>query len=77
MVLRGVAQSRNFAAMGAVAETGDLLSVVQVADELGKPTRTVHYWITTGRIAATKLGPGTSQYVITREEVERVKAAAA
>lgn len=59
-----------------VEQNGDLLSVTQVAEELGKPARTVHYWITTGKIAATKLGPGTSQYVITRSEVERVKAAA-
>lgn len=60
-----------------LAASGDLLSVSQVAEELNKPSRTVHYWITTGRIAATKLGPGTSQYVITRAEVDRLKADAA
>lgn len=60
-----------------LAASGDLLSVGQVAEELGKPPRTVHYWIKTGKIAATKLGPGTSQYVITRAEVERVQAEAA
>ena len=60
-----------------LAASGDLLSVQQVAKELDMPTRTVHYWISTGRLAATKLGPGTAQYVIARAEVERVKAAAA
>lgn len=74
MYLPRVAQSRNFAVMGALAESGDLLSVVQVADELGKPTRTVNYWITSGRLAAIKLGVNTAQYVITRAEVERIKA---
>lgn len=64
--------------MRAVAESDDLLSVGQVAELLGKPARTVHHWIATGRIAATKLGEGrTNAYVITRAEVERVKAAAA
>ena len=56
----------------------DLLSVSQAAEELGKPNRTLHYWIATGKIAATKIGDGkTSAYVITRAEIERVKAAAA
>ncbi len=74
-VLRGVSQSRNFAAMGEVADPGDLLNVGQVASELNKPPRTVHHWIKTGRIAATKLGEArTNAYAITRAEVERVKA---
>lgn len=56
----------------------DLLSVTQVAEELGKPPRTVHHMIATGRLTATKIGDGrTSAYVITRAEVERVKAEAA
>ena len=63
--------------MGAVAETGDLLSVGQVAEELNMAPRTVHHWITNGKIAATKLGAGTAQYVITRAEVERLKGEAA
>lgn len=55
--------------------TDDLLSVVQAASELGMPPRTLHYQIGTGKIAATKVGDGlTSSYVITRAEVERVKA---
>lgn len=53
----------------------DYLTVGQVADELGRPARTIHYWITSGRLAATKLGDGrTSAYMIPREEMEREKA---
>lgn len=56
----------------------DLLSVTQAAEALGKPPRTVHHMISSGRLAATKVGEGrTSAYVITRAEVERVKAEAA
>ena len=52
-----------------------LLSVVQAASELGMPPRTLHYQISTGKIAATKVGDGlTSAYVITRGEVDRIKA---
>lgn len=53
----------------------ELLSVTQAADELSISPRTLHHRITTGKVAAAKIGDGlTSAYVITRAEVERVKA---
>ena len=56
-------------------ELPDLLSVTQAAAELGIPTRTLHHRITTGKVAAIKVGDGrTSAYVITRAEVERLLA---
>lgn len=56
----------------------DLLGVVQVAAELNISVRAVQHRITSGTLTATKLGDGrTSAYVITRAEVERVKAGAA
>lgn len=55
----------------------DLLSVAQVAQELRLTERAVRHRIKAGTLAATKLGPGTASYVITRAEVERVKAAEA
>ena len=51
----------------------EVLSVVQVAAELHRSPRTIQHWITSGKIAALKLGPGTAAYVITRDEVERIK----
>ena len=51
----------------------EFLSVAVAADELGITARAVRHRIQAGTIAAVKLGPGTSQYVITRAEVERVK----
>ena len=51
----------------------EVLSVVQAAERLGLSPRTVLYRIKTGKIAASKLGPGTAAYVITRDEVERVR----
>jgi excisionase family DNA binding protein len=64
--------------MSQVAASDDLLSVGQVSEELGKPSRTVHHWIQTGRIAAVKVGSGrTNAYAITRAEVDRLKAEAA
>lgn len=65
--------ARNFALMQPIS-LNDLLSVTQAADELGIAPRTLHSRITAGKVAATKLGPGTASYVITRAEVERVKA---
>lgn len=51
----------------------DVLSVVQAADELGIPPRTLHHRISTGKVIATKVGEGrTSAYVITRAEVDRL-----
>lgn len=56
----------------------ELLSVTQAAKELSLAPRTLHHWIATGKIAATKVGDGrTSAYVLTRDEVDRVKADAA
>lgn len=54
-----------------------ILSVTQVAAELNITERAVRHRIKAGTLAATKLGPGTASYVVTREEVERVKASAA
>lgn len=52
----------------------DLLSVQQVATELNITPRAVRHRIEAGTLIATKLGPGTSAYVITRAEVDKVKA---
>ena len=55
----------------------DVLSVEQVATALSITPRAVRHRIKAGTLAATKLGPGTAAYVITRAEVERAKAEAA
>lgn len=55
-------------------EVAEFLSVAQTAAELNLTDRAVRHRIKAGTLAATKLGPGTSSYVITRAEVERVKA---
>ena len=55
----------------------DLLSVAQAARELHITERAVRHRIKAGTLVATKLGPGTASYVITRTEIERVKAEAA
>ena len=52
----------------------DLLSVAQAAKELNLSPRTVLHRIHNGSLVATKLGPGTAGYVITRAEVEKAKA---
>lgn len=57
--------------------TTEVLSVAQVAEELHLSVRAVRHRIQVGTLAATKLGPGTSSYVITRAEVDRVKAESA
>lgn len=49
------------------------LSVNQAAAALNITPRAVRHRIQTGTLAATKLGPGTAAYVVTRDEVERVK----
>lgn len=55
-----------------------LLTVGQAAKELCLSPRTVQHRIAAGRIAAEKFGDGkTSAYIITRDEIERVKAEAA
>lgn len=56
--------------------TNDILTVAQAAEVLHLSPRAVQHRIKNGAIAATKLGAGrTSAYVISRDEVERVKAA--
>lgn len=55
----------------------DVLSVAQVAAELNLTERAIRHRIKAGTIAATKLGPGTAAYVISRSEIERVKAGSA
>ena len=54
-------------------EPKPLLSVNETAGELSITPRAVRHRIKTGTLIATKLGPGTAAYVITREEIERVK----
>jgi excisionase family DNA binding protein len=55
--------------------TNDFLTVAQAADELNLSVRAVQHRIRNGSIEATKLGDGrTSAYVITRAEINRVKA---
>lgn len=61
-----------------MSELTELLTVAQAADELSLTERAVRHRITTGTLAAQKLGTGrTSAYVITRAEINRVKAAEA
>lgn len=55
--------------------TNDLMTVAQAARELNLSVRAVQHRIKTGTLTAQKLGDGrTSAYVITRAEVERVRA---
>lgn len=54
-------------------EVLEVLSVAQAAKELHLTPRAVLHRISRGTLAATKLGPGTSAYVIAREEIERAK----
>lgn len=54
-----------------------LISVNEAAEILNISPRAVRHRILAGTLAATKLGPATASYVITRAEVERVKAGAA
>ena len=49
-----------------------ILSVQQVAEQLGRPRRTVVRWIASGILPATKLGDGkTSAYIVTSDALER------
>lgn len=55
--------------------TSALLSVAQAAEALNLSPRAVQHRIKNGQIAAEKLGDGkTSAYVISRAEVDRIKA---
>lgn len=51
----------------------EVLSVAQAAAELHLTERAVRHRIKAGTLAATKLGPGTAAYVISRAEIERAK----
>lgn len=53
----------------------ELLTVVQVARELNLTRRAIQHRIKVGTLKATQYGEGrTSQYLITRDEVDRAKA---
>ena len=60
-----------------MSELPEFCSVAQAAEELRITERAVRHRIKAGKLVATKLGPGTASYVITRDEIERVKAEAA
>ena len=62
----------------AMTKPSDLLTVAQAAEELNLSRRAVAHRIKVGTLAAEKIGEGrTCAYVITRAEIERVKAGAA
>ena len=54
----------------------ELLTVRQAAEALHLSRRAILHRIAAGEIVATKLGGNTSAYVIARDEIDRVKAAA-
>lgn len=60
--------------MSDLGTLADLLSVQQVAAALHITPRAVRHHIKAGTLNAIKLGAGTSAYVITRAEVDRIKA---
>lgn len=64
----------NLSTAPSIGTDAEFLSVVQAAAELHITPRAVRHRIKVGTLAATKLGPGTASYVITRSEVERVLA---
>ena len=52
-----------------------IVTVAVAAEEWGIDRRTALRWIATGKVAAEKIAGGkTNAYVLTREEVDRVKA---
>lgn len=52
-----------------------IVTVAVAAEEWHVDRRTAIRWIASGKVAAEKIGEGqTSAYVLTREEVDRVKA---
>ena len=55
----------------------ELLSVKQAAEILHLSPRAVLHRIQAGSLPATKLGAGTSAYVLNRADVEAAKASAA
>ena len=54
--------------------TPQIVTVAVAAEEWGIDRRTALRWIAAGKVAAEKIADGkTNAYVLTREEVERVK----
>ena len=62
--------------LGHMNTTPAHLTVRQAATELGITPRAVLHRIAAGTLPATKLGDGTSAYIIAADEIERAKAAA-
>ncbi len=60
--------------LGHMNSTPAHLTVRQAAIELGITPRAILHRIAAGTLPATKLGDGTSAYIITREDVEAAKA---
>lgn len=56
-----------------MSQLPEVCSVAQAAAALHISERAIRHRIKAGTLAATKLGPGTAAYVITREEIERAK----
>ena len=55
--------------------TPQIVTVAVAAEEWGIARRTALRWIATGKVTAEKIADGkTNAYVLTREEVDRVKA---
>lgn len=54
--------------------TPSFVSVRDAAEQIGLAVRTVQFLIKDGKIAASKIGPATSAYVIEQAEVDRVVA---
>ena len=55
--------------------TPQIVTVAVAAEEWGIDRRTALRWIATGKVAAEKIADGkTNAYVLTRAEVDRVKA---
>ena len=59
--------------LGHMNTTPAYLTVRQVATELGITPCAILHRITAGTLPATKLGDGTSAYIIAREDVEAAK----
>lgn len=72
-----VAGSRNLDTMTKRTTTEpdlpDPVSVKVAAGEFNKSPRTILHWINAGKLRATKLGPGTASFVISRAEIDRLK----
>ena len=62
--------------LGHMNTTPAHLTVRQAATELGITPRAILHRIAAGTLPATKLGDGTSAYIITRAAVDALKSAA-